>query len=240
MSQDIINFPEIKSIATAILNHKQITIFTGAGISVESGINPYRGHNGIWQTERKKLSSLSTAELYKYFKEKYKEINIKQPNATHFIIRRLQQINPNIHVITQNVDNLHNKANNINLIELHGNITNFHCEKCHTPSTPSTEFCPKCSALIRPNITWFNEQLNTTVSDKAVKTIQNSNIFISLGTSAQVYPAANLILHAIDLGIPTYEINPLKTEITQYTTKHFNTTSSEFLTALQKSIISIT
>ena len=226
----------IQNIADAIKNQKNIVFFTGAGISIFSGISPYRGKNGIWNKDLAKLNNLPRKEIFEYLKEKIKEMEKYSPNSTHYIISQLQEINPNITIITQNIDRLHSKALNKNIIELHGSAETSRCDACNTPLNGDIETCPECGGFVRPDVVWFGESLNQETVMKAVESVKNADMFISMGTSAQVYPAANLIGYAIDRNIPVYEVNPEKTDFTEYVTYHFKGESSYVMNDILKNL----
>ncbi len=231
------NIKNFNTILEAFVLQKKIVIFTGAGISVESGIPPYRGKDGVWTKESKKIAKKTRSELFLYLKEMHEQIQLAEPNLAHMLISNLQYYNPNIHIITQNIDQLHQKAGNKNVLELHGTFNEQHCDDCKTEVLADVQTCPKCGGFIRPSVVWFGENIKSSTILSAVELVKQADLFLSIGTSAQVYPAASLILLAQDLNIPTFEINPETTEISEHIKEHIPSTASAFIKLLYKEVV---
>jgi len=208
----------------ALRGAKSVAVLTGAGISAESGIPTFRGNEGLWKKFKpEELASVDAFlrnpdlvwEWYAYRKHVVRE---SQPNAGHRALVDLEALIPDVTVITQNVDNLHQRAGSKNVVELHGNITRNFCNDCGAryddeaiPETPGVPRCQKCGGLIRPAVVWFGELIPPDQWRLAETAARRANVFFSVGTSGIVYPAASLPLLAKDHGAYVVEIN---TEIT--------------------------
>ncbi|MFH1196575.1 MAG: NAD-dependent deacylase [bacterium] len=204
---------------------KDILVFTGAGMSAESGIPTFRGEGGIWN----KLSPQELANfnafmknpdlVWEWYQYRRKIVNETQPNPGHYAIVELEKFY-NVTVVTQNVDNLHGRACSKKILELHGNIERNYCIDCETYyHVPATGFenkapkCEKCGGLIRPDVVWFGEQLPAGVFEEAEKKAMQSDICFVIGTSAVVYPAAYIPVSAKQYGSFVVEINIEPTEL---------------------------
>lgn len=184
--------------------NQKIIIFSGAGMSAESGIATFRDTGGLW--ENYKIEEVATPDAWKANPEKVQHFynlrreNIRQsePNKAHFAIAKLES-NYEIAVITQNIDDLHERAGNKNVIHLHGNIMLAKSsgprqeEKyypIHGGLDINTDFCDDGYPL-RPHVVWFGEDVPN--YEKALSVIHSATVFIVIGTSLNVYPAAGLI-----------------------------------------------
>ncbi len=208
---------------------KHVAILTGAGVSAESGIKTFRDPDGIWQKlNPAELASIDgfmanpkiVAEWYKMRKD---GIDNTTPNPGHEAIAKMQKLFPKFTLITQNVDRLHQRAGSEDVIELHGNIVTNRCFDCNEPYEGDTVLpngelpkCGKCSGKIRPNVVWFGEMLPQDALMQAEVAAQECDVFFSIGTTAEVYPAGNLPLVAKNSGAFVIEVNPNRTVISQY------------------------
>jgi len=228
--------------------YKNIVILTGAGISAESGLSTFRSENGLWNKHR--VEDVATAEAFarnpEYVHEFYNELRPElynaKPNAAHFAITELQKRSAaEINVITQNVDTLHEKAGNKNVYHIHGQINQIVCLNCgHVFETwsdvHSADKCENCGicGMLKPNIVFFGE--NLLYMDKVETLLQKCNLFISVGTSGVVYPAAGFVRTAKMFGADTYEFNMEQTSNNYCFDKHIfgaaGTTLPEFLQKL--------
>ncbi len=200
---------------------KKIVVFSGAGMSAESGISTFRDSNGLW--ENYDIQDVATPEAWhrnpelvqRFYNERRKNILEAQPNKAHQIIADLEQYF-NVTVITQNIDDLHERAGSEHVIHLHGNIRLAKSSKANAQY--STEFYPiegwelnlendKCpdGYPLRPHVVWFGEAVPA--YEDAVQTIQDADIFIVIGSTLTVYPVAGLI-HEIPSTCEAYYIDP--------------------------------
>lgn len=198
---------KIELLQTYINNSNNIVFFGGAGVSTESGIKDFRSKDGLYNEKYKyppeQILSHSffyknTKEFYKFYRDKLNCLNVL-PNICHKYLVKLEKEGKLKAIITQNIDNLHQKAGSTNVIELHGTIYKNYCDKCHKFYPPeyiwNTKDIPKCNCggIIKPNIVLYEEPLNEFDILKAINYIKNSDLLIIAGTSLTVYPAASYI-----------------------------------------------
>ena len=202
-----------------------VAAFTGAGISAESGVPTFRGQDGIWKKYRpEELANLDAflrnPELvWEWYRARRRIMSGIEPNPGHRALAAMEGLFGRFAVITQNIDNLHRRAGSATVHELHGNIERNYCLGCgrHYASEvlPGAEGAPRCSAcngLIRPDVVWFGELLPQDEWDASVAAAQRADVFLSIGTSAVVYPAASLPQIAGRAGAYVAEINIEPTE----------------------------
>lgn len=201
------NKEKIELLQTYINNSNNIVFFGGAGVSTESGIKDFRSKDGLYNEKYKyppeQILSHSffyknTKEFYKFYRDKLNCLNVL-PNICHKYLVKLEKKGKLKAIITQNIDNLHQKAGSTNVIELHGTIYKNYCDKCHKFYPPeyiwNTKDIPKCNCggIIKPNVVLYEEPLNEFDILKAINYIKNSDLLIIAGTSLTVYPAASYI-----------------------------------------------
>lgn len=199
--------------------YKNIVILTGAGISAESGLATFRSADGLWNNHR--VEDVATIEAYfrnpdyvhQFYNEMRPELFAAKPNAAHLAITKLQKEYPaNTSVITQNVDTLHEKAGNKNIYHIHGQINQIVCLNCgHVFETwgdvSSEDKCEQCgvAGMLKPNIVFFGE--NLLYMDTVDRLLSSCDLFVSVGTSGVVYPAAGFVQIAKFAGADTIEFN---------------------------------
>ena len=197
--------------------YHNIVILTGAGISAESGLATFRSSNGLWNNHRvEDVASVEGFErnpelVHDFYNNLKTEIQTARPNSAHLAITRLQQNYPAaVSIITQNVDTLHEKANSEKVYHIHGQINQAVCQNCgqimETWGDVTTETtCPHCavSGMMKPNIVFFGE--NLLYMEKVDRLLAECDLFISIGTSGVVYPAAAFVQIAKARGAETWE-----------------------------------
>lgn len=203
-----------------------ITFFTGAGVSAESGIPTFRGSEGLWR--KYNPMDLATPEafqrnpklVWEFYDERRQNIARAEPNKAHLLMAEIEKKFPDVVVITQNVDGLHQRAGSENVIELHGNIWKVRCIRCgkeeYNYEAPLKELppsCKYCGGMLRPGVVWFGESLPYDELSRAFEIAERSSFFIVVGTSCQVYPAAQLPFVAKQKGSKVIEINPEYTPV---------------------------
>ncbi len=200
----------------AIKKHDTIIILTGAGISAESGLSTFRENNGLWETYN--VNEVATPEGFKknpalvweFYNKRRQQLKNVKPNNAHKAITYFQEYFYNTHIITQNVDNLHGKAGNKNIIHMHGTLEGIICTNCNYSRNDLDEIleipiCPKCKNYLRPDIVWFGEI--PYYLEEIDKLLQQAVLFIGIGTSGTVYPAAQFINIAKHFNAKTIFIN---------------------------------
>ncbi|MFH1943631.1 MAG: NAD-dependent deacylase [bacterium] len=203
----------------ALKSAEKVAVLTGAGISAESGVPTFRGEEGLWKKYRpEELANFEAFmrnpelvwEWYDYRKKLISEV---EPNRGHHALVKMESIVSDFWLITQNVDGLHKKAGNRNILELHGNIMRNRCVDCGAISEGLTmkweDHLPNCDCggLMRPDVVWFGEMLPEDVLNRAFQAARECDFFLSVGTSAVVQPAASLPLTAKQAGAFVVEIN---------------------------------
>jgi len=227
---------------------KSVGVLTGAGISAESGIATFRGHDGIWKKYNpEELASmdafLKNPELvWEWYEYRRKIIHKVKPNPGHFTLAEMERFYPDFTICTQNVDGLHALAGSKNVLELHGNILFNRCNNCgkkykETGSERGKSFLRcDCGGLLRPDVVWFGETLPALVLEKSFTIAAKSDIYFSIGTSANVYPAAMLPVEAKQYGAYVIEINLERTGLSSQVDVHFSGKSGEILPALWQAV----
>ncbi len=204
-----------------------MAVLTGAGISAESGVPTFRGEDGLWN--KFKPEELANFDafirnpnlVWEWYQYRRHLINEVIPNPGHFALVEMENNYPEFTLITQNVDGLHQKAGSQNIHELHGNILRNFCIKCNTFYSEindlSDNIAPicQCGGLIRPDVVWFGELLSESILEAANKATCLCDLFLSIGTSALVYPAASLPEVARSHGVFVVEINPTPTPVSE-------------------------
>ncbi len=202
---------------------KKLVISTGAGISAESGITTFRDAGGLW--ENYPVMDVASADgfarnpglIHRFYNERRRQLVDARPNAAHLALVELEQWY-DVYVITQNVDDLHEKAGSKNIIHLHGELMKVHSiphpERVYTLDSDhletSTETRDSYGDPVRPHIVFFQEAVP--MIEPAIDLVAEADIFVVIGTSLAVYPAAGL-LHYVRPGVPVYYIDPRPAEV---------------------------
>ncbi|RFA98113.1 NAD-dependent protein deacetylase [Pyrobaculum aerophilum] len=214
------------NVADLLASSRHCVVFTGAGISAESGIPTFRGPGGLW--ERHKPEELATPEafardpalVWRWYKWRQEVIYNARPNPGHYAIAELEAMGMVRGVITQNVDGLHQRAGSRLVVELHGSIWRARCVKCGSvyildkPVEEVPPLCRKCGGLLRPDVVWFGEPLPQEAWRAAVELASASDVLLVVGTSGVVYPAAYIPRIAKEAGARVVEINVEPSAIT--------------------------
>ena len=201
---------------------RHVAVLTGAGISAESGVPTFRDEGGLW--DKFKPEELANVDAFLsnptlvqgWYTHRQQIVRETEPNPGHRALADLERLAPEFTLITQNVDNLHQRGGSDHVVELHGNILRSYCIDCERPAKddelePLGEGepvrCPDCGGLIRPDVVWFGEMLPAEAMETAMQAARTCDVFLSIGTSAVVYPAAGLPITAKDRGAYVAEIN---------------------------------
>lgn len=198
-----------------------IVILTGAGVSAESGLATFRGAGGLWEGHR--VEDVATPGafrrdpdlVHRFYNERRAHLTdgSVRPNAAHIALARLEREFPgSVLLVTQNIDDLHDRAGSKNLIHLHGELLKSRCTACGAVrpcrgNTSTTLVCPACggAGTLRPHIVWFGEM--PFHLDEISAALSRADLFVSIGTSGNVYPAAGFVSMARDAGARTLELN---------------------------------
>ncbi len=198
--------------------YRKIVFFTGAGISVESGIPTYRGKGGIWckynweEYASQQAFNVHPEKVLKFHEKRRRTVRKCVPNRGHEVIATLEHRHPSVHVVTQNIDGLHQRAGSEEVIEWHGNIWYLRCERegilYEDWGRQYKRRKCECGAWLRPHITWFGDYLDSAVTKAAEVVISQSDLFISIGTLGVVWPASLYPQLAQTVQAYCVEINP--------------------------------
>ncbi|MGV6953163.1 SIR2 family NAD-dependent protein deacylase [Pseudomonas chlororaphis] len=218
----------IEAVAALVGDAKRIVVFTGAGISAESGIPTFRDPlTGIWaRHDPEKLETASAfredaALVWGWYLWRRVQVAQAAPNAAHQAIAQLARTRE-VTVVTQNIDDLHERAGSADVIHLHGSLAQPKCFACHR--TPAALFfeepiaseglriepprCPRCNGKLRPGVVWFGEDLPAVAWKRSVLAARDCDVLLSIGTSGVVFPAAEIPIMALHAGAYVVHINP--------------------------------
>jgi NAD-dependent deacetylase len=210
----------LRQLVTALRDSHTVTVLTGSGISADSGVPTFRdAQQGLWA--RFRPEDLATPEaferqpetVWQWYQWRRRLVREAAPNAGHIALVELAGVHPDLRLVTQNVDGLHQRAGHTGVIEFHGNI---HVNRCHRerievevedpPDRPPD--CPHCGGPVRPGVVWFGEAIPEAALTGALAAAEACDLFLAVGTSATVYPAAGLADLARRKGAVIAEINP--------------------------------
>jgi NAD-dependent deacetylase len=236
-------------LVTFLRSSAHVAVLTGAGVSKESGLRTFRDPmDGLWA--RYRPEDLATPEafernpelVWQFYSARRLESGEVQPNAGHFALAEMERHLPYFTLITQNVDSLHRRAGSKKVVELHGNITRIICSRGCGVFTEWKEIpgkaptCPTCGAKLRPDVVWFGEILQRDILETALQASRMCNVFLSIGTSGLVQPAATLPMLAKQNGAVIVEINVEETPLTPSVDYNFRGKSGEILPELVKAV----
>jgi len=213
-------------LARRVAAARRAVVLTGAGVSEESGLGTFRGPGGLWEEFRPE--ELATPEafarrprrVWDWYAARHRTMAAAAPNAAHRALARWPALFPSFLLVTQNIDQLHQRAGSPEVVELHGTLMAALCGSCGA-RRPMAELIlaggptederpPRCScgSLWRPDVVWFGEELPREAIDRAQRAAASCDLFVSAGTSATVFPAAGLIALARQAGAVIIEVNP--------------------------------
>jgi len=223
-----------KEAAKIIKSAKRCTAFTGAGISVESGIPPFRGKHGLWNKYDPQIFDIqyfydNSEHSWKVIRDIFYDLFGKvKPNAAHYALAELEANSLLNAVITQNVDNLHYDAGSKTVHEFHGSLKTIVCLKCRAKYKISQidlnilpPLCEKCSGTLKPDVIFFGEAIPEPAQTNSFNETKKSDCFILIGTTGTVAPANMIPMSAKANGAKIIEINPVKSEYTNSVTDVF-------------------
>jgi NAD-dependent deacetylase len=221
---------------------RRVVVLTGAGVSAESGVPTFRdAQTGLWA--QYDPAQLATPEAFRSNPELVwgwylwrRELTRKaEPNPGHEALARLQDLVDELVLVTQNVDGLHARAGSRDVIELHGNIMRTVCFRCRVEDGREVVLdegvpqCTMCGGPLRPDVVWFGEPLPMNALARAADAARAADVFLSVGTSSLVYPAAALPYEALTVGVPVVEVNPETTALSGRATWTLRGPSGEVL-----------
>ena len=247
MSNPAVGIPE--GLVAGLRDADTVAVLTGSGISAESGVPTFRdAQTGLWA--RYDPMQLATPEafgrepdlVWKWYSWRRELVEKAMPNPGHEALADLERYVSSFSLLTQNVDGLHRRAGSRNVVELHGNILRSKCSRegvVVEPRADDTEVpppCPRCGAPLRPDVVWFGEALPADALGEAFEAAHSCDLFLSVGTSGLVQPAASLPFEALQAGAVVVEVNPDETPLTRRVHYTLRGSASKVLPALVGSI----
>ena len=230
-TSDTLPFPSMpataipESLIAALRDARRVAVLTGAGVSAESGVPTFRdARTGVWA--RYDPHELATPEafqrnpklVWEWYAWRRERVGGVEPNPGHVALAELEFLVPELTLVTQNVDGLHRRAGSRRVLELHGDITRVKCFDCDAQASswadePVPPRCALCGGPLRPDVVWFGETLPARELEQAMEAARLADVFLCVGTSSLVYPAAALPQLALDSGATVVEINPEATPL---------------------------
>ncbi len=216
----------IDTVAQMILESKCSFAFTGAGISLESGIPTFRGKAGLWNRYNPNILDIdyfynNPKDAWEGIKEIFYDYwNKAMPNKAHYLLADMEKNNLLNGIITQNIDNLHQKAGNKEVYEFHGTLNTLHCVECmkkYDAKDVSEKLpfrCDECGGLVKPDFVFFGEGIPELAYQKSIEAASKADLFIVIGTTGEVMPACSIPVLAKRNGAKIIEINPEKSTFT--------------------------
>lgn len=223
---------------------RRIEVFTGAGMSAESGLDTFRDkQTGLWShVDPTALASIDSwaqdpDPMWAWYMWRARRCLNVEPNAGHRAITQWAEL-AEVTITTQNIDNLHERAGSTDVVHLHGSLFDYRCTSCSRPWHGEANYpaepvqrlsppeCPLCGNLIRPGVVWFGEPLPQDEWVRAEERMRSADLVVIVGTSGVVQPAASLPLLAVERGIPVLEISPEETELSSYADVSWRTTAA--------------
>lgn len=240
----------LRTAARALDESRSTAVSTGSGISRESGIPTFREADGIWN--RYRPEELATREgflanpalVWRWYRERLCSARDREPNPGHIALADLERLLTRLVLITQNVDNLHQRAGSTDVIELHGNIERYRCLDHDHPAAfdPAWGDTPprcRCGSFIRPDVVWFGEPLPASALERAFHEAARCDVFMLIGTSCLVQPAAMLPMVASNAGARLIEVNVAPSEATSRVDIFLRGKSGELLPRLVEEVLAL-
>ena len=207
----------------ALSDYARVVVFTGAGMSAESGVPTYRGRGGIWQQYDYEDYACESAfrrhpqRVLDFHELRREQVLGCEPHAGHAHLASLQRTHPSLSIVTQNIDGMHQRAGGAVAAELHGSLWRLRCAQHGVVEDAAAgrfvrRDCTQCGRPLRPDITWFGDMVDTDAFQAAGERVASADLFVSVGTSGVVWPAAGFVELAQRSGATMIEINPEATE----------------------------
>ncbi|MEZ4736714.1 MAG: NAD-dependent deacylase [Caldilineaceae bacterium] len=221
---------QIQRAGQVLARAERIVCLTGAGVSAESGVATFRdAQTGLWSKfDPQRLASqegfaADPGLVWRWYMERLRMVAMAAPNPGHLALARLASLTPAFTLVTQNVDDLHERAGSHQVLHIHGRINHFRCNYCRAdyalpPAAADQALppaCPVCGDRIRPDVVWFGEALPIDVVEVAWREAEQCDVMVVVGTSGVVYPVAQLPFVAKQAGAVVIDVNPDCTPISQ-------------------------
>ena len=236
-----------ETLISTLRSAQNVAVLTGSGVSAESGVPTFReAQTGLWALYNPE--ELATPEafardprlVWEWYEWRRELVEKAAPNPGHEALAELERRITSFTLITQNVDGLHRRAGSQNVVELHCNIQRSKCSREGVVIQPLADdtrippSCPRCEAVLRPDVVWFGEALPVAALPQALEVSRDCDLFLSAGTSGLVQPAASLPFEALRSGAVIVEINPNESPLTRHADYALRGRSGEVLPELVK------
>lgn len=238
---------EIDRAAGIIAACRKLCVSTGAGMSVESGLDTFRGEDGLWS--KVKIEEMATPEAFRrdplrvwaWYRWRRQRLAAIEPHEGHRVLARWEARLPEVTIVTQNIDGLHHRAGSKRVFELHGRLDVARCTYCDYSVQTLDDLgedpgCPLCAKRLRPAVVWFGEQLPADQLDGAFAAAQSCDAMLVIGTSGVVQPAASLCDLAKLNGAKVVEINPNPSELSHMADVCLRSGCRDTLVALERAV----
>jgi NAD-dependent deacetylase len=237
--------------AQLLASAQRIVCLTGAGVSAESGVATFRdAQTGLWSKfDPQQLASQSGFRadpglVWRWYMQRLQMVEAAQPNPGHIALAQLEQLTPGFTLITQNVDDLHERAGSRSVLHIHGRITHMRCNVCafeHPLQTSERAhvqppICLQCGGPVRPDVVWFGENLPARIYDNGWRATEQCDVMLVVGTSGVVYPVAGLPFVAQQHGAQIIDVNPECTPISEMAELFLPGASGEILPRLVEAV----
>jgi NAD-dependent deacetylase len=247
----------LQAVVAMLRQARHVVVFTDAGVSAESGIATFRDAlTGLW--ERFDVAELASAEgfaadpelVWGWYEWRRMSVMRAQPNAAHRAIAALASRVPKLTLVTQNVDDLHERAGSERVLHLHGSLFAPRCFDCGSPASLASDVpdepeggrrvapprCPHCGGRVRPGVVWFGEMLPEGVLQQAFDAARSCDVLLSIGTSSVVFPAAQIPVDAHRAGAKVIQINPNATDLDAIADFNLRGTAAMTMPALVRAV----
>jgi NAD-dependent deacetylase len=246
----------VREIAEKLRTSRRVLFITGAGVSADSGLPTYRGVGGLYNggdtDEGLSIEEALSGECFavrpditwKYLSQIQHNCHAVQPNAAHRVIAELEEV-LDVVVLTQNIDGLHLKAGSSDVIEIHGTLEECCCSECGKEASPVVEnlpedlpLCAECGGVVRPKVVLFGESLPEPAMERLYDALDEGfDMVFLIGTTAVFPYIAEPVVMAVRNGVPTVEINPARTRLSDHVDYYLPCGAAEAMTAIQKALL---
>jgi NAD-dependent deacetylase len=240
-------------VVDAVRGARRVAVVSGAGMSADSGVPTFRdAQTGLWaQYDAEDLATPDAWErdpafVWAWYLWRFERVRAVEPNAGHRAVARWSRADgvESVTVVTQNVDDLHERAGSVDVVHLHGSLSSYRCSVCEAPhadpvDVPAQETerieppnCAACGGLVRPGVVWFGELLPRNAWERGVAAVEEADLVVVVGTSGLVHPAAGLPVIARGTGAVVVEVNPHETDVSDVAHHRVRSTAAVALPAL--------
>jgi len=235
----------VQEAARLLAGAQAVCVSTGAGMSVESGLETFRGDDGLWS--KVNVEEMATPQAFRrdpvkvwaWYRHRRQKLAGIEPHEGHRVLAEWERRVPDFTLVTQNIDGLHHRAGSRRVLELHGRLDRARCTYCDYNVQTLEDLgedpaCPVCAKRLRPDVVWFGEPLPADALEGAFLAAQRCEVFVLIGTSGVVQPAASLPEVARTYGARVIEVNPNPTELSYLANVAVRAGCRDALTAIER------